>query len=113
MNRKKVIYVSHVFQGKKRNAKKVANIIEMLHKKFPQYTFISPIHNYGMLYKKTTYIEGLLMCIELLKMCDECWVFGDTLSTGVEAEIHYCRNNNIPIKIKGSIKYDFNKATNK
>lgn len=53
------------------------------------------------------------MCIELLKMCDECWVFGDTLSTGVEAEIHYCRNNNIPIKIKGSIKYDFNKATNK
>lgn len=52
MNRKKVIYVSHVFQGKKRNAKKVAKIIEMLHKKFPQYTFISPIHNYGMLYKK-------------------------------------------------------------
>lgn len=109
MKDKKIIYISHVFQGKRRNAKKVAKIIEKLHKKFPKYIFISPIHNYGMLYKKMTYVEGLLMCIDLLKMCDECWIFGDTLSTGVEAELHYCKNNNIPYKICEPLKYDSNK----
>ena len=46
------------------------------------------------------------MCIDLLKMCDECWIFGDTLSTGVEAELHYCKNNNIPYKICEPLKYD-------
>lgn len=32
-------------------------------------------------------IKGLRMGIELLKVCDELWVFGDTLSYGMKNEI--------------------------
>lgn len=102
MGLEKTIYVSHVFKGLNENIEEVSDIMIKLHKKFPTYSFISPIHNYGMLYNCTDYVEGLNMCIKLLNMCDEMWVFGTELSTGVQAEIAYCKNNHIPYKIIGS-----------
>ena len=67
-----------------------------------------------MLYAKTDYIEGLNMCLKLLGICDEMWVFGDELSTGVRAEIAYCENNHIPYKLIGNFEeYPIRKVCNK
>lgn len=35
--------------------------------------------------------------ISLLWLCDEIWVFGETISVGMEAEIRFCKNLNIRI----------------
>ena len=75
-----------------------------LHRMFPNYILISPIHNYGMLYDNISYTEGLDMCMKLLEICDEMWVFGNELSTGVRAEIAYCQNHKIPYKILGGFE---------
>ena len=67
-----------------------------------------------MLYAKTDYMEGLNMCLKLLGICDEMWVFGDELSTGVRAEIAYCENNHIPYKLIGNFEeYPIGKVCNK
>lgn len=98
---KKMIYLSHAFGGKQENADKVAHMMVVLHGLFPNYIFISPIHNFGMMYKEVEYVEGLKMCIDLLDKCDECWICGNELSTGVTAELAYCENHLIPYKILG------------
>lgn len=101
-NNHKVVYISHAYGGKKENADKVAKIIIELHKLYPDYIFISPIHNFGMLYEHTSYTEGLTMCLWLLNLCNEMWVMGHELSTGVRGEISYCKNHYIPYKILGN-----------
>jgi len=35
---------------------------------------------------------------EMLKMCNEIWVFGDTISLGMKEEIAYAKRNKIKIK---------------
>lgn len=37
--------------------------------------------------------------MSLLWLCDEMWVFGNTISTGMEAEIRFCKNLNISIRM--------------
>lgn len=101
MNKRKMIYVSHAFGNNPKNAEKVAEILIRLHTRFPEYIFISPIHNYGIFYDKLSYLDGLKMCLDLLDRCDECWVFGTELSVGVDSEIAYCENHNIIYKIFG------------
>lgn len=36
--------------------------------------------------------------MSLLWFCDEMWVFGDIISSGMEAEIRLCKNLNISIR---------------
>lgn len=36
--------------------------------------------------------------MSLLWLCDEIWVFGSTISTGMEAEIRFCKDLNISIR---------------
>jgi len=40
---------------------------------------------------------GLLLGIDLLKRCDEIWVFGDRISEGMEAEITAAHEIGIPV----------------
>lgn len=42
--------------------------------------------------------KGLAMGIELLKRCDGLWVCGDTISQGMQNEINYAKQQNIPTK---------------
>ena len=42
---------------------------------------------------------GIAAGLGLLWFCDELWIFGDRISEGMEAEIRFCKNLNIPIKL--------------
>lgn len=42
--------------------------------------------------------EGLFMGIILLNKCKELWVFGDTISAGMKAEIERAKKTKMPIK---------------
>ncbi|HCC60019.1 MAG: DUF4406 domain-containing protein [Candidatus Staskawiczbacteria bacterium RIFOXYC1_FULL_37_43] len=41
---------------------------------------------------------GMEMGLELLKLCDEVWVFGDKISEGMKKEIQFAKKLNIEIK---------------
>lgn len=41
---------------------------------------------------------GMVMGLELLKLCDEIWVFGDIISEGMKKEIEFAKKLNIEIK---------------
>ena len=95
---KNIVYISHPFQNNPENVKEIEDIIKALYKRFPDYLFISPVHAFGWLYDSTTYEDGLNMTLFLLENCaDEMWVFGKDWrnSTGVKAEIEYCKKRNI------------------
>jgi len=97
---KKLIYISHKYQNNPENKYRVRDIIKYLVKKYPDYIFLSPIHAFGFLYADVSYKEGLDMCLALLRLSDEMWVFDDyDDSTGVLAEIAFCKNNNITYRI--------------
>ena len=41
--------------------------------------------------------------LELLKLCDEVWIFGDTISNGMEKEIEFAKRIDKTIKYIGEI----------
>lgn len=95
-----MIYISHQYGGLKENEQKVANIINRLQEKHPNYLFISPIHAFSYVYHKVDYEVGLQKCLWLLHRCDEMWVFGNyKKSQGVCREIIECKKINKPYKI--------------
>ena len=99
---KSIVYISHPFQNRLKNLKEIEDIIKILYKLYPDYLFISPVHAFGFLYNSITYEQGLYMTLFLLETCaDEMWVFGEDWrnSTGVKAEIEYCKKRNIPYYI--------------
>lgn len=95
----KKIYVSHKFGGDQENVKIVEDKIRKLREKYPRYLFISPIHTFSYLYHETSYEEGLRMCLDLMKCCDEVFVIDDTYtaSKGVVCEIMFTHEYNIPV----------------
>lgn len=36
--------------------------------------------------------------MSLLWLCDEIWVFGEIISEGMEEEIRFCKNLNLPVR---------------
>ena len=58
---------------------------------------------------------GIAAGLSLLWFCDEMWVFGDTVTSGMKNEIQFCKNLNIRVrniadeeikKVIGGKKYD-------
>lgn len=41
---------------------------------------------------------GMAAGLSLLWFCDELWVFGDEITSGMESEIRFCKNLNIRIR---------------
>ncbi len=41
---------------------------------------------------------GMAAGLGMLWFCDECWVFGDVITEGMQSEINFCRNLKIRIK---------------
>jgi len=41
---------------------------------------------------------GMNMGLELLDNCSALWVMGDTVSSGMKAEIEYAKQNHIPVE---------------
>lgn len=46
---------------------------------------------------------GIAAGMEFLKMMDECWIFSRNISSGMKAEIDFCRQLGIPVIMKGDI----------
>ena len=46
---------------------------------------------------------GIQHGLTMLSMCKEIWVFGNTISSGMKAEIEYAITNGIPIKYHADI----------
>ena len=42
---------------------------------------------------------GLTAGLNLLWICDEAWIFGSAVTDGMKAEIQFCKNLNIPIRV--------------
>lgn len=41
---------------------------------------------------------GMAAGLSLLWFCDELWIFGDEITSGMESEIRFCKNLNIPTR---------------
>lgn len=42
--------------------------------------------------------QGIEMGLDLLNRCQELWAFGETISTGMKAEIQYAKEHGIPVR---------------
>ena len=72
----KTIYVAHPFRGAENaNAEKAAQICRELHKDYPDYLFVSPIHAFSWF--RDDHDGALEHCLRMLARCDELWLFGD------------------------------------
>lgn len=97
----KRVYVAHPYSGLEENKQKVEELIKRLVKMYDDIVFYSPIHSFGYLYESTEYIQGMNMCLNLLKACDELWLCGDwENSTGCMMEYSYAIATNGRIKIE-------------
>ena len=67
----KLIYVAHPYQGMKENEEKADKIIKELYKRYPEHSFVSPIHGIRCGYDDVTISDGLSYCLKLLSKCDE------------------------------------------
>ena len=107
---KKIIYLSHNYGGKESNKKHIEAVIKSLVKRYPDYTFLSPVHALGFLYDYISYENGMRHCLALLDMCDECWfIDGYNNSKGVTIEHEYCKEHRIPtVLIRDCNKCEYN-----
>lgn len=95
------IYISHPFGGKQDNMKKIETIIHDLIEQNPRHTYISPIHCFSFAYNDYPYEQGIKMCLDLLDLCDEMWVYGNYLdSKGCKMEIQHCLDTHKQFYIK-------------
>ena len=98
MTVQKVIYICHEYGNDYKNADKVADLILSFSVVYPDLVFVSPIHTFGFMYMDVPYDHGMKMCLTLLDLCDEMWIFGDkSKSRGCMIEREYCKRYNIQI----------------
>ena len=55
----KVVYVAHPYGGLSSNYESISSIMRLLCEKFPNITFVSPIHAYGFMYEAVDYEKGI------------------------------------------------------
>lgn len=100
---KRLIYISHPSSGLDENRLDIERIVKSLYSSdeiFNRYTFVSPVHCYGFMYADTEYNRGLQYCTDLLRLCDEVWIFGDYKnSRGCMAELQLAKELKIRIRI--------------
>lgn len=107
----KLIYVSCKFGGDERRIELCEKIIRELVQRdrrndIYDRVYISPLHTFGYLYNDVSYSDGLDMCLEQLRRCDELYVINDYgNSRGCNAEIGFAKALNMPIKF--ILKEDF------
>ena len=93
-----LVYVAQPFGGDTNVYKVARRIMRDLIKNYPRAVFISPILQYGFMYEGVEYIEGLEICINLLRKCDGLLLLkGWQESRGCIAEWAAARALSIPI----------------
>lgn len=103
---KKLVYISHPSSGLEENTLDIEKIIRRLYKEddiYENYCLVSPVHNFGFMYKDTEYERGLSYCTDLLYFCDEMWVFGNWMSSkGCNKEVEVANKLGIKTRFLGN-----------
>lgn len=93
-----MIYVSHEFGGKKSNIRKAAKITHDLQAADPDNAYVCPLLTFSYLkYNELGYEKEMEMCMDLLSECMGM-VVASKISKGVQMEIDFCNEWNIPIR---------------
>ena len=107
--RSKKVYVSHPLRGDfdrqnpdmsvvMDNYIQVSHICREIVKDFPEVLPLSPIHAFTFMRIFEEDAVALAMCLELLELADELWVYGDwKTSEGCNLEIDHARALCMPI----------------
>lgn len=67
------------------------------------YTPIAPHLLYPQILDDTNSMErelGIQMGLNILEICDEIWVFGQDLTAGMDREVKFAKQKNIPVIYK-------------
>lgn len=106
MNRR-LIYVAHPFGSTDEincddvinsNQKTIDKIMKELVLKDRNNVYLSPLHNFSMLYFKKEYAKGLQICLDMLEKCSVLILCGDWQhSKGCIGEWAYANARNIKI----------------
>lgn len=104
----KRVYIIHPFQGKEENRKKIDQICRAVANM--GFLPVSPVHAFGFL--NDSVLEerhrALSFCDELIKVCDQAWLFGDwENSEGCRREIRTVKKAGIPIVDFGIVLANF------
>lgn len=96
---KMIIYVAHPYGGQKENKEKIEKYINQLVERYPNYTFVSPIHTFGFMYNVVkTYEQGMKMCLNLLRKCDGLILCQNwEKSAGCNREYNFAKDRNMEI----------------
>ena len=93
-----LIYVAHAFSGKQSNIRKAAKITHDLQLADPENTYICPLLAFSHLkYNELGYEREMELCMDLLSECISM-VVSSEISKGVQLEIDYCNEWNMPIR---------------
>lgn len=94
-----LVYVAGRFQNEPRNQRKIERCIKELIKLDEDVIFFSPVTAFGFLYEVEDYEIGLNKCLQMLSLASAMVIVKDGYqeSTGVKAEMQYCKEHKIPM----------------
>lgn len=94
----RLIYVAHPYGGVEENKAAIDDIMEQLVLKDRYNVYLSPLHNFSMVYFETAYAKGLQICLDMLEKCSVLILCGDWQhSKGCIGEWAYANARNIKI----------------
>ncbi len=98
----KKVFISHPFRDDPEgNMLKVSRICKAIVEKHPDVLPISPLHSLSFLNDEESREYSLMWCREILKMCDEVWVFGEwEKSEGCRKEVSWAKEYGKPVMFK-------------
>ena len=93
-----LVYVAQPYGGDSQRYEKAKITVSSFIKRYKDCVFVSPVLQYGHMYEGVEYIEGLEICINLLRKCDRLLLLkGWHESRGCMAEWAAARALGIPI----------------
>lgn len=94
----RLIYVAHPYGGLEENKAAIDSIMERLVLTDKINVYLSPLHNFSMVYFETEYAKGLQICLDMLEKCSALILCGDWQhSKGCIGEWAYAKARNIKI----------------
>ena len=94
----KKVYIIHPFQGKEENLEKIGQICRAIANM--GFLPVSPVHVFSFLDDSIPEErkQALKLCQELVKVCDQAWLFGDwEKSEGCKIEIQAAEETGVPV----------------
>ena len=99
----KKVFISHPCSADpERNREKADIICKRILEESDDILPISPLHLFSFFEEEAEYREDIMdTCKDLIKTCDELWVYGD--SKGCQEEVQYAESVGVPVKVKYNV----------